>query len=121
MRNMKPVPIERIIGEQLSSVEFVQDYVQLRFDGPTLTAFTWPVLRVGGMTIRLGDSRYRDRLCERIGRRVSAASFREADVISLTFDDGVEISISLKPGDLVGPEAGYFTLSGNPNEPLLDF
>src|SRR5580692_5452288 len=42
---------ESIIGEQLSSVEFVQDYVQLRFDGPTLTAFVWPELRQGEAVI----------------------------------------------------------------------
>jgi hypothetical protein len=35
-------PLELLEGTQLSSVEFVQDYVQLRFDGPTLTAVTPP-------------------------------------------------------------------------------
>ena len=118
---MKPIPIERIIGKQLSSVEFVQDYVQLRFDGPTLTVFTWPVLRIATMSVHSRDVGYKDDLCERIGHKVSSASFHEANAINITFDDGAEISISLKSQDRERPEAGYFTVSGDPKEPLLDF
>jgi len=33
---------KKLIGEQLSSVEFVQDYLQLHFDGRTITAYVWP-------------------------------------------------------------------------------
>ena len=40
-------PLSVLIGHQLSSVEFVQDYLQLRFDGPCLTAVTHPRVRVG--------------------------------------------------------------------------
>jgi hypothetical protein len=118
---MKPIPIERIIGEQLSSVEFVQDYVQLKFDGPTLTVFTWPVLRIATMTVHSRDAGYKDHLCERIGHKVSAAAIRDENSINITFDDGAEVSISLKPQDRQGPEAGYFAASGDPKEPLLDF
>jgi hypothetical protein len=50
--------IASIAGEQLSSIEFVQDYVQLRFDGPTLTAFVWPTLTVGGNSFRFGERAY---------------------------------------------------------------
>lgn len=121
MKDMKPIPIEKTIGQPLSSVEFVQDYVQLRFDGPTLTAFTWPILHVEGTMIRFNEPGYRDRLCERIGHRVLAAAFREAEALSVKFDDEVEMSISLRPEDRQGPEAGYFTLSSDPGEPLLDF
>lgn len=118
---MKPIPIEKIIGQPLGSVEFVQDYVQLRFDGPALTAFTWPMLHVAGMTFRFDEPGYRDRLCGWIGHRVLATAFREAEVLSIRFDDGAEMSISLRPEDRQGPEAGYFTLSADPREPLLDF
>ena len=31
-----------MVGQELSAVEFVQDYLQLRFDGPVLTLFEWP-------------------------------------------------------------------------------
>jgi hypothetical protein len=34
-------PFASLLGERLSSVEFVlNDYVQLRFDGPTLNAYS---------------------------------------------------------------------------------
>jgi len=32
--------LQVLIGEQLSSVEFVLDYVQLRFNGPCFTVYT---------------------------------------------------------------------------------
>ncbi len=118
---MEPLPIDRIIGEELTSVEFVQDYVQLRFHRPTLTLFSWPVVRIAGEAFRFGEAGYRDRLCERIGRKVVAASFREDDAIRITFDDGAEFNVSLKLEDREGPETGYFTLGKNPREPLLDF
>lgn len=51
---LKPVNITR------KPVEFVQDYVQLRFDGPTLTAFVWPVVSFSGKAVHFGESRYRD-------------------------------------------------------------
>src|ERR1700686_1222650 len=60
------IPLEKIVGEQLSSVEFVQDYVQLHFDGPTITAFVWPTLNLGGNIMCFGDAGYRDALCARI-------------------------------------------------------
>ena len=34
------VELLAIEGEQLSAVTFVQDYVQLHFDGPTITAMS---------------------------------------------------------------------------------
>jgi hypothetical protein len=40
-------PFASLLGERLSSVEFVlNDYVQLRFDGPTLNAYSHPVVTV---------------------------------------------------------------------------
>jgi len=36
--------IQFLIGKQLSAVEFVRDHVQLRFDGPALTAFDWLIV-----------------------------------------------------------------------------
>jgi len=116
-----PIPLDKIVGEQLSSVEFVQDYIQLHFDGPTLTAFVLPTLNLRGKTIRFGDPRYRDELCARIGQKVTAADLVKMVAVIVRFDDGVEVNISLKPEDSVGPEAGYFTTSSDPRSPLLDF
>jgi len=113
--------LDRIIGEQLSSVEFVQDYVQLRFDGPTITAFVWPTINLSGNIIRFGDAGYRDALCARIARKVTAARIIEVVCLTVQFDDYAELKISLKPEDSVGPEAGYFCVDSNSRSPLLEF
>lgn len=36
--------LQCLIGEQLSAVVFVQDYVQLQFDGYQLTTYTTPLV-----------------------------------------------------------------------------
>jgi hypothetical protein len=113
------IPLEKIVGEQLSSVEFVQDYVQLHFDGPTITAFVWPTLNLRGNIMRFGDSGYRDELCPRIARKVTSA--RIIEMVCLTVQFGVELNISLKPEDRVGPEAGHFSAESDSRSPLLEF
>jgi hypothetical protein len=113
--------IESIVGEQLSSVEFVQDYVQLRFDGPTLTAFVWPVVHGAGKAVGVGEPGYRDELCARIGSKVLAARLQEAKALIVEFDDGASVTISLRPEDSVGPEAGHFCACSNPGDPILEF
>jgi hypothetical protein len=108
------IPIEIIVGEQLSSVEFVQDYVQLRFDGPTLTLFVWPSLHFPNRVGRFGESGYRNDLCSRIGLKVLQARIRDNEDLVIEFDDHVELIVSLKAEDRTGPEAGHFsrTLAG---------
>lgn len=101
-------PLSTIVGSQLSSVEFVQDYVQLRFDGPCLTAFTPPTVQAGNGWSKWGNPGYRDMLCDRIGRTVCTASVIEGQEIRLRFDDGAFISISLLPEDYRGAEAAIF-------------
>jgi hypothetical protein len=115
------IALDKILGEQLSSVEFVHDYVQLHFDGPTLTAFVLPTLDIAGKTSRFGDVGYRDQLCARIGRKVVLAHVVETIGVIVRFDDGVGIIISLKPEDSVGPEAGHFRSSSDIRSPLMSF
>ncbi len=114
------IPLEIIVGEQLSSVEFVQDYVQLRFDGPNLTLFVWPSLHFPDRKIRFGEPGYRDELCGRIGLKVTLATICEDEDIVIKFDDGVELFVSLRAADRTGPEAGYFS-SALTGGALLEF
>ena len=49
------VELVAIEGEQLSALTFVQDCVELHFDGPRITAITWPLaVRFVG-AIRVGS------------------------------------------------------------------
>jgi hypothetical protein len=111
-----PGMFARIIGNQLSSVEFVHDYVQLRFDGPCLTLFVWPVLSSKDGRITITDHCYRDRLCSHIGKNVLDIDCFEAKYVKILLSDEIEFEILLSK-----PESGYFNPSGDPSDALLEF
>ena len=100
--------VQRLVGRELSSVTFVRDYVQLGFDGPILNAVTLPMVRVGRRRYKPIGPGYRDALCGRIGRSVEKASVQENEAFRISFDDGTELSISLRPEDYTGAEALTF-------------
>lgn len=107
-------PLEVLQGSQLSSVEFVQDYVQLHFDGPTLTAITHPRVCVMDQPFEWGKRGYRDALCDRIGKLVRHASTIPEREIKIEFEDGASILISLDPDDYRAAEAAMFDNPPNP-------
>jgi hypothetical protein len=85
-----------IEGEHLSAVTFVQDYVQLHFDGPRLTLVTWPVVVADDVSHPFGESGYRDELCKLIGRVVARAYVRTGDRLQIDFTDRASLVASLK-------------------------
>jgi hypothetical protein len=108
-------PLHVLVGEQLSSVTFVMDYVQLGFDGPCLTAYTGLKVSVEGKAFAWGEPGFRNALCDRIGAIVRQAEVADGDAICISLNDGGVISISLKPEDYVGPEAAVLTdIPGEP-------
>ena len=50
--------LQMLIGEQLSAVTFVQDYLQLHFDGPRLTVFSHAVVMRGDQDFSWGQARF---------------------------------------------------------------
>jgi hypothetical protein len=96
---------------QLSSVEFVHDYVQLHFDGPTLTAITRPTVIVGGNESRWGDTGYRDVLCAFIGVVVREVFVALGEAVRLDFENGNSIVVSLKHTDYRAHQAVSFDVS----------
>jgi hypothetical protein len=98
-------PFALLRGSRLSSVEFVvNDYVQLRFDGPTLNAYAHPVVSVRGDAFRWGEPGYRDALCDRVLARVTVA-WASPDEIVIDLDDGSRITVSNRAEDIVGAES----------------
>jgi hypothetical protein len=95
----------RLVGRELAAVTFVRDYVQLAFDGPSLTAITPPTVRIGHRQLKPGDHGYRDALCDRIGAAVRDVSVSEGDALQIAFSDDSQFRISLRPEDYSGPEA----------------
>jgi hypothetical protein len=109
MTNASFEPLTIVLGEELSAVTFVADYVQLWFDGPCLSAYSLPIVSVGGMSYRWGEPGYRDALCGCIGKRVASTEYTEKERIRLDLSDGSSILMSLRSGDYEGPEAATLT------------
>ena len=98
----------RLVGFRLFSVQFVMDYVQLRFDGPSqdmpvLNCDVMPDVERGDETIANGQVGYADALRGLIPGVVRRT--REATGVGLRieFDDGA-IVVHPSGDDLVGPE-----------------
>ena len=99
---------EEIVGRELSSVTFVQDYLQLDFDGAVLTLFVWPdIFREEG-SYAFGEPGYRDMLCGEIGEEVSETTLEPGEAIEVQFEDGVILRASLREEDIEVTEAGHF-------------
>jgi hypothetical protein len=112
--------LEAIVGQELSAVEFVQDYVQLRFDGPLVSFYEWPdVFREEG-SYAFGEPEYRNILCAVIGESVAAASVEEGEAIEIEFENGVTVRASLRPEDITGPEGGSISYADGLGE-ILNF
>lgn len=84
-----------IVGEQLSAVSFVQDYVELHFAGPVLRAFSNPRVQIGRVQYVFPESGSRDALCSLIGLLVVSVSLREADSFVAEFENGSRFVVPL--------------------------
>ena len=97
--------LDSFVGQQLISVTFIHDYIQLSFDTAQVTAITNPAIFIAGEVIHFGDPGYRDRLCDQIGIAIRQATVIEGDRFSLAFDNNVQIVVSLKSEDYQTVEA----------------
>jgi hypothetical protein len=102
------VELVAIEGQQLSAVTFVQDYVQLHFDGPMITAITRPIVVAGDASFAFDEPGYRDQLCGLIARSVARAYVRAGDCLLIDFKGRASIIVSLKPDAYRAAEAVIF-------------
>jgi hypothetical protein len=70
----------KIVGRQLSSVTFVQDYVQFAFDGSGLTAYTPPIVSIESQCFRWGEAGYRDALCQQVSNQIKKVDIAKHSV-----------------------------------------
>lgn len=96
-----------IKGAQLGAVTFVQDYVQLAFDGPGFSAFNLPSVWASNQMWEPTTPFYRDRLCEQITKIVSEVELTEKK-LTVLFEDGSRIEVSLEVAEGCA-EAAMFT------------
>jgi hypothetical protein len=107
------VDISAIEGQELTAVEFVGDYVRLRFDGPMLTLYAWPHILLADFSIAFGEPEYRNALCAQIGEMVAKAALEELEALTVEFESGTVIALSLREEELDGPEAGSYSADGS--------
>ncbi len=105
--------ISTLEGKELTAVEFVLDYLQLRFDEPLLTLYEWPTLLLPDFSLAHGEPEYRNGLCAQIGEEVELATLEEGDALTVKFSSGVVIALSLREEDLTAPQAGAFSETGS--------
>jgi hypothetical protein len=87
--------LNNLIGEQLSSVEFVQDYLQLHFDGKDLTLYIWPTVQVKNELYDLHHIEFRNRLCSLISLIVVDVFLVEKTELTILFSDNQAIKVNL--------------------------
>ena len=105
--------VSALEGQELSAVEFVADYLRLRFDGPMLTFYAWPHVLLSDFSIAFGEPEYRNALCAQIGEMVSTAKLEELDSMTVEFESGTVIALSLREEDIDGPESGSYSEDGS--------
>jgi hypothetical protein len=125
--------IAACIGEQVSSLTFVANYAQLRFNTantatyPTLNLYVWPVLLHEATLLRQTEAGYLDALVDLIGVSLSGVDELLDLGLVLDFANGQRLVIPL---DGSGLEGGYeiaeFASDGplvvwRPNEPPISW
>jgi hypothetical protein len=98
----------RLVGFRLYSVQFVMDYVQLRFDGPTedgpvLNCDVLPVVEARTGLIAPAQVGYADALRAFIPGRVVATVEETGRGLRIEFDDGT-ICLHPEADEVPGPE-----------------
>jgi hypothetical protein len=104
--------ISAIEGEELKSVAFVEDFLELRFGAPLLTLYDWPHVLLPHFSVAFGEPEYRNALCAQIGETVSTASLEEDDALTIEFGNGIVFGLSLREEDVDGPESGSYSPTG---------
>lgn len=109
---MEDAPLARLVGQEVDTVSFVRDYVELRIDYSILRALTEPSGILAGKAWRLSDECGADILRRYIGLTVVAAEVTEDELIRLVFETGDRLDVSLRHEDRAGAEAAHFVPAG---------
>ena len=108
--------ITAIEGQELTAVEFVGDHLRVRFDGPAITLYQWPHVMLSDFSVAFGEPEYRNALCAQIGEIVAKASLEEMESLTIEFESGTVLGLSLHEEDLDGPHAGSYSEDGSSHD-----
>jgi len=101
-----------LVGEELRSVSFVEDFLELRFGAALVTYYAWPYVLLPEFSIAYGEPEYRNALCAQIGEEVAEAAFEEGSAITIELANGTVLGLSLREEDVDGPVSGSYSASG---------
>lgn len=108
--------LREIIGQPVSGIAFVQDYVEIHFDGKILRALARPHIRTDADSSVFPHSGSRDALCSLIGKSVLNVQVHETVEIELRFSGNTSVLIPLAERWRDGPEAAHYV--PGENEPI---
>jgi hypothetical protein len=89
-----------LIGEQLSSITFVHDYLQVSFDGRVLTAYVFPEVIFNNVHFSYKKGGYRDALCSLIAEIVSDILLVEDASLTIVFSSGNKLVFIIAPNSI---------------------
>ena len=104
--------VSAVIGAELKSVCFVEDYLELCFGEAKFTLFAWPFVMLTEFSVAYGEPEYRNALCAQIGEQVTEASLEEAAALTIELANGVVLGVSLREEDIDAPVSGNYSETG---------
>ncbi len=87
-----------LIGDRLSSVTFVADYVQMHFDDHSFNFYNWPLIYEGQAAFTHEQDGYCQKLVSLIGKTIKAADEYLDVGLALEFEGGPLLSVPLRVG-----------------------
>jgi hypothetical protein len=108
-----PRLLHGLVGENLSGVTFVQDYLQLQFNPPPiLNVYGHITVACDGLRIEQGQESFANAVLRQINKVLTSITEVPGKILCLHFGDGSVIEIVIDPEKITGPEAGE--LVGDP-------
>jgi hypothetical protein len=95
--------------DQLDSVCFNLEGIQLRFNGSILSVYTQPSISLDRIILRWSDDNFKNVLCGLVGHFVIGVKKSNDEDLRLLFDSAATLIIPLKGASRRGPEAVMFT------------
>lgn len=109
-----PCRFADVVGEYLSDVTFVMDYLQLRFCGPSFSFYNWPEVILANRKLATGEPGYRDALCSLIDKVVQSVDEYLDTGLTFTFETGETMMVSLRiPVGSSVPEVAEYSSGKN--------
>ena len=97
------------MGEDLSAVSFIRDYIRFEFNPPPMIdGLSKVTITTPRGSATQGDSKFANLAIGLIGSVVMAVAVKKGESFTIHFTNESVISISLRAEDYVGPEAVLF-------------